>query len=153
MRAKDERPKTKSKFEHSAGGVIFRKQNDRVQILLLKDKNGQWSFPKGLIERGEESVKTAEREIEEEVGLTDLHYIEAIDTIRYMYRFKGTLVRKKVDFYLFAYEGNEEPRGQREEGISHVDWFTPQKALEIIGYARTNKGILEKAIRLINTSS
>ena len=145
---KDKRQKTNSRFEHSAGGVIYRKQKGKIQILLLRDKNNEWSFPKGLIEKGEELVKTAEREIEEEVGLQDLVYIDTIDSIGYFYRFAGSLIRKKVDFFLFRYDGQRDPKPLQKEGISDVQWFDPEKAHQIIGYAKTNKQILEKAIRI-----
>ena len=149
MKTKDQRPKTNSKYEHSAGGVIFRKQNDKVEILLLKDKNDVWSFPKGLIEDGEKLVDTAKREISEEVGLTNLVLVDALDSIGYFYRFENNLIRKKVDFFLFRYDGNKTPQPLFEEGISDVGWFDPNEALSLIGYAKTNKAILEKAIEKI----
>ena len=138
-----------TKFEHSAGGVIFRRSGKEVEILLLKDKKGEWSFPNGLIEENEEKIKTAEREIGEEVGLHDLTFVDEIDSIRYFYRFQGALVRKKVDFYLFEYKGNKTPVPQKEEGISEVVWFTPEEAQKNIGYAKTNKPVLERAIQRI----
>lgn len=141
-----------AKFEHSAGGVIYRKTSRGIAILLLKDKNSKWSFPKGLIEEGEDEIKTAEREIEEEVGLRNLAFVETLDTIGYFYRFKNGLIRKKVDYFLFRYDGNQTPKPLLDEGISDVDWFTPQKALTIIGYAKTNKQILEKAIKIITNN-
>lgn len=135
-------------YEHSAGGVIYRKRDDQIEILLLKDKNKNWSFPKGLIEKDEDPVKTAEREIEEEVGLQKLTFVTTLDSTRYFYRFQGNLIRKKVDYYLFAYRGLQKPKPLISEGIQDVRWFTPNEALAIIGYEKTNKPILKKAIRL-----
>ena len=158
MIAKDKRQKTKSKkrhgskFEHSAGGVIYRKSGNGTEILLLCDRNKNWSFPKGLIEEDENMVKTAEREIEEEVGLTNLHFIDTVDSIGYFYRFEGKLIRKRVDFYLFEYKGNEIPKPLIAEGISDVQWFSVNEALKAIGYAKTNKPILEKAMKLATSA-
>lgn len=150
QQAQGKRPKAKSQFEHSAGGVIFRKIDRKFQILLIKDKNDQWSFPKGLIEQNEDPIKTAHREIAEEVGLNDLVFIDSIDSIRYLYRFKGNLIRKKVDYYLFEYKGKEKLKPQIEEGIYDVRWIDVDEALAMIGYVKTNKPILEKAIKIIS---
>lgn len=137
------------KYEHSAGGVIYRKTHKGIAILLLKDKNGNWSFPKGIIEDGEDPIKTAEREIAEEVGLGNLTFVNSLDSIGYFYRFQGALIRKKVDYFLFEYKGSDVPQPLAKEGISEVAWFDPKKALAILGYAKTNKPILEEALKLI----
>jgi len=142
-----------SKFEHSAGGVVYREKDGSLEILLLKDKNGTWSFPKGLIEDNEAAAKAAEREIEEEVGLANLTFVAAIDSIRYFYRFESRLISKKVDFFLFRYTGNVKPVPQVEEGISEVVWFPAEVALEKIGYEKTNKPILKKAVEMIKAGS
>lgn len=136
-------------FEYSAGGVVFRKRNDAFEVLLISDKNGNWTFPKGLIEHHEDSKETAKREIFEEVGLQDLTFVDTLSTISYFYRLQGNLIRKKVDYFLFVYNGKSSPKAQREEGIGDVRWATPKEALGIIGYAKTNKPVLEKAIKAI----
>lgn len=136
-------------YEHSAGGVIFRREGLGIQILLIKDKNGNWSFPKGLIEDKEAELETAVREIAEETGLKDLTFVELLGTTGYFYRFAGNLVRKKVDYFLFAYLGKGKPKAQREEGISQVRWFDPKEARKVIGYTKTNMPILKKALKEI----
>lgn len=140
------------KYEHSAGGIVYRKKGKKIEMLLLKDKNDQWSFPKGLIEKDEDPIKTAEREIEEEVGLRNIAFVDTIDSIRYFYRFQGSLIRKKVDYYLFEYKGQEELKPQAEEGIEDVRWVEVEEALSMIGYVKTNKPILEKALIRIHAN-
>lgn len=137
-------------FEHSAGGVVFRRQANNIQILLIKDRNNIWSFPKGFIEKEEDIAETAKREVEEEAGISNLTVIDKIDSIRYFYRFQGKLIRKRVDFFLFEHTGNGSTKPQVEEGISEVKWFSPDESLDVIGYAKTNKPVLEKAIQQIN---
>lgn len=138
-----------TKYEHSAGGVVYKKVGNKVKILLIKDKNGNWSFPKGLIEKNEDFKETAKREIEEETGIRNVTFVDTIDSVGYLYRFQGNLIRKKVDFYLFAYKGNDTLKPLAKEGIQDVQWFDPKEAGAIIGYAKTNKPILERAIKLI----
>ena len=58
------------KTEKSCGAVVLRKNQGRLQVLLIKHINGgHWAFPKGHVERGETEEQTALREIKEETGL------------------------------------------------------------------------------------
>ena len=56
--------------EKSCGALVYRKKQDRLELLLIRHKNGgHWSFPKGHVETGETEPQTALREIKEETGL------------------------------------------------------------------------------------
>lgn len=139
------------KWEASAGGVIFREARGKIEIMLLQDPRGEWTFPKGLIEKGEDKVKTAEREINEEVGLFHIKFLDTIAKIHYMYKRDGYLISKDVYYFLFEATGHEKPVPQKEEGIQAVRWFAPEDAKEIIGYKKTNEEVLEKAvIKIVN---
>lgn len=139
------------KWEFSAGGVIYRKINNTVELLLIKDKNNNWTFPKGLIEKREDKIKTAQREIEEEVGLKNIKHESDLDAIEYFYRLEGELIKKRVYYYLFLFTGKEKPVPQKEEGIREARWFKAEEALRIIGYRKTNEQILTKALEKINS--
>lgn len=61
----------------SAGLVLYRIRNQRLEVFLghpggpffaHKDA-GHWSIPKGEIEPGEDMIKTAIREVKEEIGI------------------------------------------------------------------------------------
>jgi len=141
------------KTELSAGGVIYRKKDDSFEILLLKDKNNNWTFPKGLIEANEDKIETAKREIGEEVGLKKIKFVSELPMIGYWYKWQKDLVKKTVYYFMFEAEGNEEPKPQKEEGISEVKWFTPSKALTVIGYRKTNEPVLKEAIKKLVISN
>lgn len=49
-----------------AGGVVF---NARSEVLLIRQRNGSWVFPKGHIDPGEDPLAAALREVEEEAGV------------------------------------------------------------------------------------
>ncbi|MFP3982905.1 MAG: NUDIX domain-containing protein [Desulfurivibrionaceae bacterium] len=57
----------------SAGVVIVRFWEDVPYYLLLRVFS-YWDFPKGLVEKGEEPLEAAVREVEEETTLNDLFF-------------------------------------------------------------------------------
>ena len=132
-------------YEISAGGVIIAHKNNKLQVLLLKDKTAKWTFPKGLIEDGEKKQETAAREIGEEVGIKNLKLIAPLKPVQYFYKWNGELRQKTVHYYLFRNGGEEQLTPQLAEGIMEVRFFLWEEAKKIIGYPKTNKGILEEA--------
>ncbi len=51
---------------HSAGGVVI---NTHGKVLVVNQNNDSWSLPKGHIEKGEDALTAATREIAEESGI------------------------------------------------------------------------------------
>lgn len=49
-----------------AGGVVF---DPDGRVLLIRHRKGEWVFPKGHVDAGEDHLATAVREVEEEAGL------------------------------------------------------------------------------------
>ncbi|MEN6616828.1 MAG: NUDIX domain-containing protein [Syntrophorhabdus sp.] len=64
--------------KRSAGLLMFRRRDGRVEVLLVhpggpfwaKKDDGAWSLPKGLVDLGEDELLAAIREFEEETGFT-----------------------------------------------------------------------------------
>ena len=133
--------KTKYKKETSAGGVIVRPNGKDFEVLVVRDMNEELTFPKGVIEDGENALDAAFREIEEEVGLVDITFIRPLTPISYIYTRDG-LVHKVVQYFLFMTIGTEETRAQKDEEIHDVLWMRLDEAIEKIGYRETNKKLL-----------
>ena len=58
------------KFEKSCGAIVYRKTQNQIDLLLIKNRyGGHWSFPKGHVEGAETEMQTALREVKEETGL------------------------------------------------------------------------------------
>ncbi|HVJ29443.1 MAG TPA: NUDIX domain-containing protein [Gammaproteobacteria bacterium] len=55
----------------SAGAVVLRRSVDGWKCLVLRAYKN-WDFPKGIVERGEEPLAAALREVTEETGLREL---------------------------------------------------------------------------------
>ena len=90
--------------EVSAGAVIYKK--DPLEYLIMLDRNDNYAFPKGHIEKGETLKEAAKREIKEEVGLdidieNDFEY-----KIEYLINEGKT---KKIVYYYLAEIKNQEP--------------------------------------------
>jgi len=51
--------------EQSAGGIVVRGD----EVLMIRDRYGRWTFPKGHIEAGETPREAAVREVREETGV------------------------------------------------------------------------------------
>lgn len=114
--------------EISAGGVVYRKKDGKLQIQLIQDRYGRTSLPKGKMEPGETVEQTALREIVEETGIRGVVQ-EPLALIEYKYKHpeKG-LVDKEVHYFLVeAREGELVPQIEEIRGVA---WFEPIAAWE-----------------------
>jgi 8-oxo-dGTP pyrophosphatase MutT (NUDIX family) len=137
------------KTEISSGGIIIKKRSGLWRVLLLQDMNNTWTFPKGLVEKGESHEVAAAREIKEEVGLTNVRLVQPLSPISYIYK-RGSLIQKTVHYFLFQARGTEKVVCQKSEGIQQAKWFTFETALARVGYTDTNVPLLTKAQHIAN---
>ena len=61
-----------NKREFSAGGIVVKDNGDVINLLLIKDSYGRWTWPKGKLEKDESPEDAAIREIGEETGLKNI---------------------------------------------------------------------------------
>lgn len=132
------------KTEVSAGGIVIRQVSGVWEVVLIKDMNNTWTFPKGKIDQGESFEQAARREITEEIGLRELTVLKKLPAVTYTYK-KNGLIHKTVHYYLFKASGNEPLVNQIQEGIHNATWMSLDRAIEIIGYSETNKILLTKS--------
>ena len=136
-----------AKREFSAGGIVLRKKGKGpLEVLLIKDAYGRWTWPKGNIEQGEKSHDAAGREIKEEVGLEDTRILGKAGRSNYFYRLKGELVFKTVFFFLLEANNNAKLRVQKDE-IDDARWFKAEEAKKRLDYKGASE-MLEKAITI-----
>mgnify|MGYP001576614113 CR=1 FL=1 len=131
--------------EVSCGGVVVSGTPDTMMVLLLKDPAGKWTFPKGLIEKDENQIDCAAREIAEEVGLKHVVHLKDLTDVHYKYRWENELIDKTVHYFLFKGDQNMPLSPQAEEGIQEVKWFLLPEARRIVGYRKTNVPLLKLA--------
>jgi 8-oxo-dGTP pyrophosphatase MutT (NUDIX family) len=126
--------------EKSCGAVIFMQNTGKY--LLLHYEGGHWDFVKGHMEGSETEKETVLRETQEEVGITDLSFIEGFrHRIGYYYRRAGRTVFKEVIFYLL--ESDTDAVRLSREHVGY-DWLPYDKAYARLTY-KNAKDTLEKA--------
>lgn len=124
--------------ETSAGGVVFRRADAGLLVLVIRDAYKNWGFPKGHLEQGEDAASAAVREVAEETGLRDLVPHGQIMDIDWFFRFRGKLIHKNCTFFLFeSASGDAQP--QHDEGITACRWLPLEEALKVVSYANARE--------------
>ena len=133
------------KQQVSAGGVVIRKNDGILEVLLIKDRFGSWTWPKGHIESGETPECAALREIEEETGLRTLRIDGKLGEHQYCFLAGDEQISKTV--YVFLVEAVPgEPLEIQESEVADGVWFSAEDALEKIEYEGSRE-ILEEGIK------
>lgn len=127
--------------EPTAGGIVYRRQNGHLEILLIADSKHRWTIPKGHIEEGETPRQTAEREIQEETGLQKMKMLDWLGKINFRYRRINTLVLMTTEIYLVEGQGDTN-KIVPQEWMTGIKWFPTNEALDKIEYEDIGKLIL-----------
>lgn len=131
--------------EHSAGAVIFRKTKDGLQYLVVQSVlHHTWGFPKGHLEKGEDTHQAARREVHEETALRPKFNYDFLHELTYNTEFK---TRKTVTFFLAQAEKADQVRRQLAE-IQAAKWVDFKEGLDTLSYQGL-RDILTKANRYI----
>jgi 8-oxo-dGTP pyrophosphatase MutT (NUDIX family) len=132
----------------SAGGVVFRRQNDQIAIVLCgRTPDGPWGLPKGTPQPGESLEQTAVRETEEETGLR-VRLLEPLGTIEYWFSAEGRRFHKTVHFYLMEAVGGDV--SQHDWEYATVQWFPADEAVRRASYPNEAE-IIRRALERIQT--
>jgi len=142
-------PARQARTEVSAGGVVYRREEGKVRILLAarRTRRGDlaWGLAKGGIEPDETPEEAAVREVREETGIDAV--IEAsLGETRYFYTWEEVRVRKTVHFFLMrATGGNVE---DHDDEMEDVRWFALSRALKRASY-RGERDVLRRAAAML----
>ena len=138
----------------SAGGVVFRRDDDRVEVVIVAvGPHNRWQLPKGLVDKGEKPEVTAVREAREEGGVTS-EIVSHIDTVEYWYvgLDNGIRVRfhKRVHFYLMRYLSGETKDHDWE--VNEARWIPIEDAAAQLEFDN-EKHVMERAVELIGDNA
>ncbi len=137
------------KRQVSAGGVVFRREDGTVRVVLVSVKNGSvWTLPKGLVEKGEDREVAALREVREETGV-EATIMAPLGSISYWYYMKkeNTKYHKTVYYYLMEYVSGSVSEHDWE--VNEARWFDLDEALQRVTY-RGDREVLLRAKEVLS---
>ncbi|MFH1186628.1 MAG: NUDIX domain-containing protein [Candidatus Levyibacteriota bacterium] len=133
------------KFEFSAGGIVFRKDDNKTFVLVSKhSEHHGWVFPKGLIGdsiKGEDRKSTALREVKEETGI-NAKILKSLNPVFYFYIWEGEKIKKTVYYFLMEYlSGDFE---ERDFEMEEVKWILKENVEKRLTY-KSDKKVWQEA--------
>ncbi|WP_029906098.1 bis(5'-nucleosyl)-tetraphosphatase [Mycoplasmopsis opalescens] len=137
-------------MEFSRGLVLFKKIDDMWKVLLVKQINDNYGFPKGHVIGEESDIETALRETREEVGITDIIVFNEFNyTTVYFVEMNNNY--KEVIYFLAIQKSDEKIKILPSE-IKEANYYDFKSALKIISH-KDNKKILKKAYKDLKKES
>ena len=134
------------KFEFSAGGIIYKKEDSKIYILVSQhSQHLGWVFPKGLIGdsvKGEKKETTAVREVKEETG-AEVEIVKQITPVTYWYIWEGEKRKKTVYYFIMKYIGGDITKHDHE--MAHVEWLPEEEVLNRLTY-KSDKDAYREAL-------
>ena len=112
--------------EKSCGTIVI---NDN-KVLVIRQKQGFWGFPKGHMELGENEIQTAIRETKEETNLDVIIEDETRFCLNYIIEDKQI---NKYVVYFIAKAINNDVKLQIEE-IDDIAWVDIEKVEDILTF-------------------
>jgi 8-oxo-dGTP pyrophosphatase MutT (NUDIX family) len=126
---------------NSAGGIVM---NGEL-ILVVQQRNGTWSLPKGHVEDGEEVFETAKREIFEESGVKDLHFIKPLGN----YTRESTFWDNFKTLHMFLFHSSQKELNPIDPHNPLAKWAIHEEILGLLKYQQ-DKDFLTNALNEIN---
>lgn len=127
--------------EKSCGCIVF---NNKKEVLLVKMKEGHWSFPKGHVENDESEYETAYREVKEETNI-DCKIVDGFRQVSTYY--PKTDVIKDVVFFVARSTSNSLKNQELE--VSETDFYTIDEAYNLLTF-KADINILKNAVSFAN---
>jgi 8-oxo-dGTP pyrophosphatase MutT (NUDIX family) len=139
-----------TKTEISAGGVVYRRIEGRIEVILASRRTRRgdiaWGLAKGGIEPDETIEEAAVREVREETGL-EARIERSLGETRYIYVWEDVRIRKTVHFFLMEATG-EGDVNDRDDEMEDVRWFPLDRALKRAAY-RGEREVLGRAASVL----
>ena len=137
----------------SAGGVVFRRGGERIEVMIVTvGSENRWQLPKGHVEKGEKPETAAVREAREEAGV-DSEVVEHIETIEYWYAGLdgGERVRfhKRVHFYLLRFVSGD--TGNHDWEVNEARWVPIDDARSQLAF-ESERRVMDTAYSVLQGS-
>lgn len=136
-------------LEFSAGGIVFKKENNKVFILVSQHSGHHgWVFPKGKIGdhvENEGKKETALREVKEEAGVEG-KILKTLKPVTYWYKWEGKSIKKTVYYFLMEYISGDIKNHDWE--MENVEWLPIEEVKKRLSYL-SDKKVWKEAKELI----
>lgn len=131
--------------ERSAGAIIYENQKGVIKYLLLRKHDGNYDLPKGHLEKEEDDLTAAKREIFEESGLKPEILKFFSKDVTYIFTEKGKTIKKTVRYFIGKIQ-NQKVKISNE----HIDyvWVDKENFVKKVKY-KNMVPILKEAIEYV----
>jgi putative (di)nucleoside polyphosphate hydrolase len=102
-----------SYFRPNVAAILRKPNSGKILICQRKDHVGNWQFPQGGLDKGEDLLAALYREVEEEIGIPNKKYTIIACRTGYRYRFpdgylkKGRFHGQEQTYFLCDYHGKK----------------------------------------------
>lgn len=118
-----------------AGGVVL---NKKGLVLLVSQRGNSWGLPKGHIDKGEDPLTAAKREIHEESGVADLKLIKDLGSYE---RYKigldgGDDPSEFKTIHMFLFSTDQEKLQPLDPCNPEARWVEKEKVIELLTHKK-----------------
>jgi len=129
-------PENESDLHLRVAAVCYRRTPAGPEFLLVRTWDGEWTFPKGMIDPGATEIETAETEAWEEAGVRGAIDPRPFATYRADKDSKSSgAIKIQVAAYLLEVRSTEPP----QENHRKPQWFDPDAAKKALADGRSEK--------------
>ena len=129
----------------SAGGVVI---NTNGEILVVNQKGTSWSLPKGHVEKGEDFLTAAKREIYEESGITKLEYISDLGSYqRYKIHDQGGEDKSELKtIHMFLFKTSESKLNPKDPENPEARWVKKEEVAKLLTHPKDREFFLKTSM-------
>ena len=132
----------------SAGGIVV---NKKGEVIVVNQDNVSWSLPKGHIEKGEDALSAAKREICEETGIKSLKWVKNLGSYQ-RYRIGKKEKEDKSNLKtitMFLFTTSQEALKPKDPRNPEARWVEKEKVAELLTHKKDKEFFL-KVIKELN---
>jgi 8-oxo-(d)GTP phosphatase len=118
--------KDQFKIVKAAGGLVIKDGK-----ILMIYRLGMWDLPKGKLNKREDPMEGALREVEEECNIK-VQVLDKLPKTWHSYAYKGNKILKRTSWYVMQCIDDTLMKPQAEEFIEEVKFMTPEEVEAIL---------------------